>query len=202
MSMTADFETDTDEREDGVETDDLTDDDLDDDLEDDEDQEPTVSPQAAVADPGTPSAPAVVRSADASKTKAFARRVAAKTMQLAGAAPEDLTVLSALMGTSGDVVDLAVAVMTGDRTALTVAGDVERIAAADPFSAAATAQETGRPRMKAIAALLHALGETASANLNGSDAKAGIAVAQGVHRLSKAARERLERASALARRTV
>lgn len=196
MSMPQGFEQDVDDLDFGEQ---IGDEDLD--LAEEDDTEPAAQPETAAQEASiTPAAP--TRTGDPSRAKAFARRVAAKAVQLTAADTDDLAVLSALLGVTGDAVDLTVAVMTGDRTAITVAADVERIAAADPFSAAVTAQETGRTRMRAVAGLLHALGETASATLNGSDAKAAVAVAQGVHRMSAAARARLAHASALARRTV
>lgn len=189
--------------------DNLVDDDLDaeedaDDLADDLadlDAEPPAAPGRPSADEVGAGAPPASRPVDRTRTKAFARRVAAKALQIEAADEADRAALSALLGVTGDTADLTVAVMTGERTAIVTAGDVERIASADPFSAAVTAQETGRARMKAVASLLHALGETGSASLNGSDAKAAIAVAQGVHRMSETAKQRLARASSLARRT-
>lgn len=135
--------------------------------------------------------------------KASVRRVGAKLLQLQDADTDDLAVLASLYGVEADPLEVTVAVMTTDRSALTAVKDLTDIAEADgPFQAMVVAQEKGRARMKGVHALLVALDAASAASLNGNDAKAGAALAQDVVGLPASAKESLSRVLDLARRTV
>lgn len=135
--------------------------------------------------------------------KASVRRVGAKLLQLQGADADDLAVLASLYGVEADPLEVTVAVMTTDRSALTAVKDLTDIDEADgPFEAMVVAQEKGRARMKGVHALLVALGAASSSSLNGNDAKASMAVAKDVTALPDSAKKSLSRVLDLARRTV
>lgn len=135
--------------------------------------------------------------------KASVRRVGAKLLQLQGADADDLAVLASLYGVDPDPLEVTVAVMTTDRSALTAVKDLTDIAEADdPFEAMVVAQEKGRARMKGVHSLLVALDAASSASLNGNDAKAGAALAKDVTGLAEDAKTSLSRVLDLARRTV
>jgi hypothetical protein len=180
---------------------DVVDDDL---LDDDEDDAADPAADGPVEPTSPDPARAGERPADSkARTRAFARRTAAKALQLADASPDEIAALGALLGVgSGDLVDLTVAVMAGDHGTNQVVGDLATLAAADPFEASVVAQERGRTRRRAMYTLLHALGEVPSASLNGSDAKAAVQLAKAVHSMSPAGKQRLEKAAVLARKSV
>ncbi|GEL47770.1 hypothetical protein CHO01_28860 [Cellulomonas hominis] len=134
-------------------------------------------------------------------SKASVRRVGAKVIQLQGADDQDLMVLASLYGVEPDPLEVTVAVMTSDRSALMPVRDLTDIAKATGFAAMVTAQEKGRGRMKAVHALLTALGGASTGSLNGNDAKASMVIAQDVLALPKSAKESLDRVLDLARRT-
>ncbi|WP_251153782.1 hypothetical protein [Cellulosimicrobium sp. Marseille-Q4280] len=135
--------------------------------------------------------------------KAGVRRIGSKLLQLQGADADDLAVLASLYGVEADPLEVTVAVMTTDRSALTAVKDLTDIAEADgPFQAMVVAQEKGRARMKGVHSLLVALDAASAASLNGNDAKAGAALAQDVVGLADEAKSSLSRVLDLARRTV
>lgn len=158
---------------------------------DDADDEPT---------PGTDGQAAAPRRAGPSK--AAVRRVGAKLLQLQGADDEDVLVLASLYGVDADPLEVTVAVMTTDRSALSAVRDLNDIAEAeDPFEAMQRALEKGRHRMKAVHGLLAALSAATVQSLNGNDAKAGAALARDVLALPNEAKGSLARVLDLARRT-
>ena len=159
-----------------------------------DDEGDDVAEEAAGAQPGT-----VRRTGP---NKAAVRRVGTKLVQLQDADADDLAVLASLYGVEADPLEVTVAVMTTDRSALTAVKDLTDIAEADDaFDAMVVAQAKGRARMKGVHSLLVALGGAKSASLNGNDAKAGAALAKDVTRLDDSAKQSLDRVLELARRT-
>jgi len=177
--------------------DDLTDDPDNDDAADedgfdgDDDQDPAeASPQPASAAPRR-----------ATSNRALVRRVAVKAATITSAPADHRALLASLFGVEDEPVELTVAIMAGDRSALAAITDLEQIADEDPFEAGVKAQEKGRARMRAMHQLLVALDQDVPANLNGSDAKAAITIAKAAHRLDDDARTQLTAVVELARRS-
>jgi hypothetical protein len=153
-------------------------------------------------DQGTSTAGTSAAARRSGPTKAGVRRVGSKLLQLQGADTADLEVLASLYGVEATALEITVAIMTTDRSALTAVKDLTDIAEADdPFEAMVVAQEKGRARMKGVHSLLVALDAASSASLNGNDAKAGAALAKDVTGLAEDAKTSLSRVLDLARRT-
>jgi len=183
-----------------VETD--LDDDGEVDLSLDDDGDEDEGDGAAATQTAKPEAGAASTKARSGPNKAHVRRVAAKVVQLQDADGSDLQVLASLYGVEADAVEVTVAIMTSDRSALTAVRDLSDIASAsDPFEAMVTAQERGRARMRAVHDLLGALGQASDKSLTANDAKAAMSVARDASKLSEQATQVLGRVLELARRT-
>lgn len=139
---------------------------------------------------------------DLVRDKGLIRRAATKATTLQGVPAAHLTLLAGLYGVDATPVDVTVAILTTDKSALTALTDITAIGDADPFTASVVALEAGRGRMRAVHAALIAAGAVdVPAALNPSDAKAAVTIAQAVHKLEKGAKANLTAVAALAKRT-
>lgn len=149
-----------------------------------------------------PGAAGVVAHPRTVSNRALIRRVASKAAELVNAPKSRRETLASMLGAGSDLGDLTFAVMTADRGALAPATDLTAIAEAEPFSAGVVAGALGRPRMRAVWALLGTLHVTLpSVSIPPSDAKAAIALAQACHTLASPARDELAKVVALARKS-
>lgn len=129
--------------------------------------------------------------------RALIRRVATKSVELAEADRDDVALLATLLGAGTEQVDLTVAVMTAPRGATSALSDVKDLAGADGAERAVLAMTMGKPRMKALWAVLEHL-DAVNGSLPASDAKAALALAE--VELGEAALARLDRVADLAKR--
>jgi len=177
----------------------------DDDLTDDPDNDDAADEDALDGDDQDPAdtspLPASAAPRRVTSNRALVRRVAVKAATINSAPADHRALLASLFGVEDEPVELTVAIMAGDRSALAAITDLEQIADEDPFEAGVKAQEKGRGRMRAMHQLLVALSQDVPANLNGSDAKAAITIARAAHRLDADARAQLAAVVDLARRS-
>ena len=136
----------------------------------------------------------------AGRERSFARRIAAKTVEIAAAQEPDRNTLAGLLGCPADVVSLTAEVMGAPRGAATRAvTDLDDIAAADPMEAPIKVATLGRDRQRALWNLLASLDVVGhSPPLN--EFKQALATAKAVFAVDDATRRRLAGAVALARR--
>ena len=138
----------------------------------------------------------------AGRERSFARRIAAKAVEIAAAPEPDRTTLAGLLGCPADVVALTAEVMGAPRGAATRAvTDLDHIAAADPMEAPIKVATLSRDRQRALWNLLASLGVAGSSPpLN--EFKQALATAKAVFAVDAETRQRLAGAVALARRSV
>jgi len=136
----------------------------------------------------------------AGRERSFARRVAAKAVEIAAAPEPDRTTLAGLLGCPADVVTLTAEVMGAPRGAATRAvSDLDLIAAADPMEAPIKVATLSRERQRALWSLLASLGVAGSTPpLN--EFKQALATAKAVFAVDAETRKRLAGAVTLARR--
>ncbi len=135
----------------------------------------------------------------AGRERSFARRVAAKAVEIAAAPEPDRKTLAGLLGCPADVVTLTAEVMGAPRGAATRAvSDLDSIAAADPMEAPIKVATLSRDRQRALWNLLASLGVAGSTPpLN--EFKQALAAAKAVFAVDAATRKRLAGAVTLAR---
>jgi hypothetical protein len=136
----------------------------------------------------------------AGRERSFARRVAAKAVEIAAAPEPDRTTLAGLLGGPAVVVTLTAEVLGAPRGAATRAvSDLDLIAAADPMEAPIKVATLSRDRQRALWNLLASLGVAGSTPpLN--EFKQALAAAKAVFAVDAETRKRLAGAVALARR--
>lgn len=136
----------------------------------------------------------------AGRERSFARRVAAKAVQIAAAPEPDRVTLAGLLGCPADVVTLTAEVMGAPRGAGTRAvSDLDGIAAADPMEAPIKVATLSRDRQRALWNLLTSLG-VAGSNPPLNEFKQALATAKAVFAVDADTRRRLAGAVTLARR--
>src|SRR6478735_7830613 len=160
-------------------------------------EEPSVDDATLAENADTDRGPERLR---AGRERSFARRVAAKAMEIAAAPEPDRSTLAALLGCPADVVSLTAEVMGAPRGAATRAvTDLDEIAAADPMEAPIKVATLGRDRQRALWNLLATLGVAGSTPpLN--EFKQALATAKAVFPVDADTRRRLAGAVTLARR--
>jgi len=95
----------------------------------------------------------------AGRERAFARRIAAKALEISAATEPDRAMLAGLLGCDNDVVTLTIEVMNAPRGAATRAvTDLDHVAAADPMEAPIRVATLTRDRQRALWNLLTTLG--------------------------------------------
>lgn len=134
-------------------------------------------------------------------SRAHTRRVAAKVIALIEAPSDAVDLLGSLLGVEASPVELAVAIMHADRSALGVIKDIKDIAASDPFETAILTVQRGRDRMRAMNTVLQAVGASDTATLHASDMKAALSVARSIGLLQAEHVARLDAVVELARKT-
>ena len=136
----------------------------------------------------------------AGRERSFARRVAAKAVEIAAAPEPDRKTLAGLLGCPADVVTLTAEVMGAPRGAATRAvSDLDSIAGADAMEAPIKVATLSRERQRALWNLLASLGVAGSTPpLN--EFKQALATAKAVFAVDADTRKRLAGAVALARR--
>lgn len=135
--------------------------------------------------------------------RALIRRVANKAQELSQAPEDRVETLAGLLGTTTDLSELTVAVMTAPTSALTAVRDLTSAHEAikeNPFAAGLTIAELGRPRIKAVWSLLGNLGVSLPKTMPASDAKAALTLAEKVNWLDPATLEELSQVVALSRK--
>lgn len=167
------------------------DEDLDDLLGEDEDADPA---------PGSAHVSTARGKAGASN-KALIRRVANKAAELATAPDARKATLAAMLGCTTELSDLTYTVMSSDRSAMAAAADLTAIAEEDNYSAALVATAMGRPRMRAVWALLLTLKAGLPGTVPPSDVKAAIALAKACATLPSTTKDELSKVTALARKS-
>lgn len=148
---------------------------------------------------------ASARAKNAAKAnRAQVRRTAQKTLEVHAATATTRALAAAVLGCADDVVEIATAVITAPRasgTALADLGDLADAVRTNQLQAGILAASLERSRLKAVWALLHALGAVASAALPNADMKAALATANAVGELSDEHNASLEAAAELIKRS-
>lgn len=97
-----------------------------------------------------------------------------------GAGDDVIAVAAAISGLEPDPDAIAIAVLTGKVESSSAVTDLADIQAADPDEAGVIAAMLGRPRLKALWTLLHAVGAVEAVEAPTSDVKAALAVARAI----------------------
>lgn len=131
-------------------------------------------------------------------SRAQIRRIAAKAEDIIDADSRIVDIAAHLVGApSTGVADLTTAIMSASRSASQPISDLNAIAEADPMEAGILATALGRPRLKAVWALLAALNAGPKGNMPTADTKAALAAAKAVFALDDIAKAELETVAAL-----
>jgi hypothetical protein len=155
------------------------------------------SPTSDRTDINTDQGPVRLR---AGRERAFARRIAAKALEISAATETDRAMLAGLLGCDADVVTLTVEVMNAPRGAATRAvADLDHVAAADPMEAPIRVATLTRERQRALWNLLTKLG-VVSTGPPQNEFKRALATAKAVFAVDTDTCKRLAGAVALARR--
>lgn len=128
--------------------------------------------------------------------KALVRRVAAKAIALTDADPMARALAAQVVGTPDEVVDLTVAIMTGDRSSQQVLADFKSLVDVSDVEAAIAFMGMPKPRAKAVWALLNSLGVAPKA-MPGGDAKAAMSVVAALGKVGADQAELIESAADL-----
>ena len=141
--------------------------------------EPATEP-AAAAEKTTRS-----RSGKRNPERAAIRRIATKLEQIRTAAPEHLELLSTALGVTNSPIELTVAVMAGNRSALSALNDTIALSVPmDPYDGIIAATALGRPRIRGVWSVLNEFGAVQGA-LPAADIAAGGAIAKAAGNLSQ-----------------
>ncbi|WAC50239.1 hypothetical protein [Frigoribacterium sp. SL97] len=125
------------------------------------------------------------RSGKRNPERAAIRRVAAKLEQLRVAEPAHLELLSTALGVANTPVELTVAVMAGNRTALAALNDTVALSQPmDPYDGIISATALGRARIRGVWSVLNEFGAV-QGNLPASDIAAGGAIAKAAGNISQ-----------------
>jgi len=136
----------------------------------------------------------------AGRERSFARRIAAKALEISAATEPDRAMLAGLLGCDTDVVTLTVEVMNAPRgTATRAVADLDHVADADPMEAPIRVATLTRERHRALWNLLAGLGAVSSAPPQ-NEFKQALATAKAVFAVDADTRRRLAGAVELARR--
>jgi hypothetical protein len=136
----------------------------------------------------------------AGRERSFARRIAAKALEISAATEPDRAMLAGLLGCDTDVVALTVEVMNAPRGAATRAvADLDHVAAADPMEAPIRVATRTRERQRALWNLLTNLGAVSTGPPQ-NEFKQALATAKAVFAVDTDTRRRLVGAVQLARR--
>jgi hypothetical protein len=160
-------------------------------------EEPSVDDATLAENADTDRGPERLR---AGRERSFARRVAAKAVEIAAAPEPDRKTLAGLLGCAADVVTLTAEVMCAPRGIATRAvTDLDGIAAADPMEAPIKAATLSRERQRALWSLLSSLG-VAGSTPPPNEFKQALATAKAVFAVNADTRQQLAGAVTLARR--
>lgn len=135
--------------------------------------------------------------------RSLIRRVAKKTVEVAGLPGNIRQLLAALVGQpADDVVKITVATMTADRSVTAPLDDLTEIAEADAMEAGVLASTLERDQLKAVHSILSALGvELDTKNLPTNAGKAALSVASVAQQLEDHHRTTLDTVVAAAKKS-
>lgn len=144
------------------------------------------------------------RAAKPASSKGAYRRVAAKALEVAGAADATRVLAAALTGSTEDIAELTAAIMTAPRGSAAALTDLEEVLDAlesRPWEAGVIASALERGRLKAVWAVLFALEAVDTATLPARADKASLGVVTAAHSLSAAQKAELGTAAVLLKRS-
>ena len=125
------------------------------------------------------------------------RRIAAKAQEIDETPKRIVEITASLLGSGTGLADLTTAIMAAPRGAAAPINDLNTVAEAHPMEAAVIAAAMGRDRIKALWALLAALGAGPKGNIPAATPKAAIAVARSVFDLDEVAKGEIEAVATL-----